>query len=276
MSFRVMTTSPEKQRSQTTVHSSPNFSQYGHSPTIAPPAYTTDDLLAAKYKKVSKWTKITRVTIAFISLCISVAVLGCSADSLQQYSSSETEQVWLLPLWPTSVDLRPTHTILACGIIITVFSLAYLVLAFLPMVRHPSTSASRFGLYQEHTDTHMQRNQLHNLNIASTVLAFLTIFVTLFTTIYASTIISNFSSATNMGSLMSWTCQWQGFEGAAPPNFTKICNEGSAALDMVIALTVLSVLSTVASAAGWWAEMMLRRGGVEGETKSQVELVNHV
>ena len=75
---------------------------------------------------------------------------------------------------------------------------------------------------------------------------------------------------------MSWTCQWQGFEQMAPPNFTKICNEGSAALDMVIALTVLSVLSTAASAAGWWAEMMLRRGAVEGGTKSQVELVNHV
>ena len=62
----------------------------------------------------------------------------------------------------------------------------------------------------------------------------------------------------------------------APANFTKICNEGSAALDMIVALIVLSVLSISASAGGWWAEMMLRRGGLEGETKSQVELVHQV
>ena len=276
MSFRMMNTSPEKQHPQTTVHSSPNFSQYGHSPSIAPPAYTTDDLLAAKYNKVSKWTTIIRVAIAFTSLCISVAVLGCAADSLQEYSYSNTEQPWLLPLWPTSVDLRPTHTILACGIVITVFSLAYLVLAFIPMVSHPSHGAAHCNPRIKHANNQWQRNQLHKLNLASTILAFLTIFVTLFTTIYASTIISNFSSAANAGSLISWTCQWQGFEDRAPPNFTKICNEGSAGLDMVIALAVLSVLSTAASAAGWWAEMMLRRGGADGETKSQVELVHHV
>ena len=135
MTFRMMTTSPEKQRTQTTIQASPNFSQYGHSPTIGPPAYTTDDLLAAKYNKVSSWTKIVRLVLAFISLCISVAVLGCSADSLQEYANSDTVQVWLLPLWPANVDLRPTHTILACGIILTIFSLAYLVLGLIPMVR---------------------------------------------------------------------------------------------------------------------------------------------
>ena len=60
----------------------------------------------------------------------------------------------------------------------------------------------------------------------------------------------------------------------APENFTQICNEGSAALDMVIVLVVLSVLSIGASVGGWWAEMMLRRGGSGGEDhKSEMELV---
>lgn len=75
---------------------------------------------------------------------------------------------------------------------------------------------------------------------------------------------------------MSWTCKWQGYENTAPVIFTKICNEGSAALDMIVTLIVLSVLSVAASAGGWWAEMMLKRGGLDGEAKSQIELVRQV
>lgn len=134
MTFKTMTPKPEKQHPQTIVQPSPEFSQYGHSPSIPPPAYTTDDLLAAKYRKISNWTLFARTVLAFLTLCISAAVIGCSADSLREYSSSKSQAERMLPLWPMRVDLRPTHAVLACGIIMMVFSLTYLVLAFIPMV----------------------------------------------------------------------------------------------------------------------------------------------
>lgn len=125
---------PEKQHPQTSVQSSPDFSQYGQSPSISPPAYTTDDLLAAKYHKISRWTLLARTMIAVLTFCLSVAVIGCSADSLQEFSSSQSQLELMPPLWPMVVDLRPTHAVLACGIIMLVFSLVYLVLAFIPIV----------------------------------------------------------------------------------------------------------------------------------------------
>ena len=134
MTFKLMTPRPEKKHAQTIVHSSPDFSQYGHSPSISPPAYTTDDLLAAKYRKISRWTLFVRTVLALLTFCLSAAVIGCSADSLQEYSSSQSQPEWMLPLWPMAVDLRPTHAVLACGIIMMVSSLGYLVLAFIPMV----------------------------------------------------------------------------------------------------------------------------------------------
>lgn len=134
MAFKVLAPRAEKQQPQTTVYPSPGLSQYGHSPSMPPPAYTTDDLLAARYHKIARWTQFARTVLTLITVCLSVVVVGCSADSLREYSSSQSQSEWLLPLWPMTMDLRPTRAVLACGVIMTVFSLGYLVLAFVPMV----------------------------------------------------------------------------------------------------------------------------------------------
>ncbi|MCJ1456139.1 hypothetical protein MMC28_006498 [Mycoblastus sanguinarius] len=248
MSFRVMTPPPE-QKLQMNSHSSPTFSSLGRSPSIGPPAYTTDDLLAAKYEKLSRWVQWFRTFIAIVTLGASIAVIACAAASLQAFSGSHLEPQWLLPLWPLNVDLRPTHTVLGCGITIAVFSFAYLAASFISMPR-----------------------KLHYLNISSTVISFLGLFASLFTIIFASIITNRLASSTSSGSLNSWTCRWQGFEKVAPANFTKICNDGTAALDLVILLVIVEVLAVGATAWGWWVEMRLKRSGV-GAGKSEVELV---
>ena len=139
MSFRVMTPPPE-QKLQMNSHSSPTFSSLGRSPSIGPPAYTTDDLLAAKYEKLSRWVQWFRTFIAIVTLGASIAVIACAAASLQAFSGSHLEPQWLLPLWPLNVDLRPTHTVLGCGITIAVFSFAYLAASFISMVSHAISS----------------------------------------------------------------------------------------------------------------------------------------
>ena len=128
------TKSSADRKPQMTSTTSPTFSTLGRSPSIGPPAYTTDDLLAAKYQKLSRWVHLTRVGIAAITFIASIAVIACAGASLRAYSDSRLEPEWILPLWPLKVDLRPSHAILGCGIVVAVLSLGYLAFAFVPMV----------------------------------------------------------------------------------------------------------------------------------------------
>lgn len=123
-----------ERKPQMTSNSSPTFSGLGRSPSIGPPAYTTDDLLAAKYQKFSRWVHLIRVAIAVITFIASVAVIACVGASLRAYSNSRLDPEWILPLWPLNVDLRPSHAILGCGIAVALLSLAYLAVAAVPMV----------------------------------------------------------------------------------------------------------------------------------------------
>ena len=143
------TKSVADRKTQMTSSTSPTFSTLGRSPSIGPPAYTTDDLLAAKYQKFSRWVHLLRVAIAAVTFVASIAVIACVGASLRAYSNSRLEPEWILPLWPLNVDLRPSHAILGCGIAVAVLSLAYLAVAFVPMVCSTVTIT-----IVQHTDYH--------------------------------------------------------------------------------------------------------------------------
>lgn len=110
-------------------------SQHGQSP----PAYSTstEDILAAKYQRWSKLLNAIRIATAVITLIISVPIVGTTGNSLKAYQSTNLGGKLYLPLWPAHVDLRPTHSILACGVVVTTWSLIYLIASFFPSVRHP-------------------------------------------------------------------------------------------------------------------------------------------
>ena len=127
------TKSSADRKPQMTSTTSPTFSTLGRSPSIAPPAYTTDDL-TAKYQRLSRWVHLVRAAIAAISFIASIAVIACVGASLRAYSNSRLEPEWILPLWPLDVDLRPSHAILGCGIVVALLSLGYLAVASVPMV----------------------------------------------------------------------------------------------------------------------------------------------
>ena len=133
MVFGATKTSADR-KPQMTSTTSPTFSTLGRSPSIAPPAYTTDDLLTAKYQRLSRWVTLVRAAIAAITFISSIAVIACGGASLRAYSTSRLEPEWILPLWPLNVDLRPSHAILGCGIVVALLSLGYLAVASVPMV----------------------------------------------------------------------------------------------------------------------------------------------
>ncbi|KAL8744061.1 MAG: hypothetical protein Q9190_003644 [Brigantiaea leucoxantha] len=240
MSFQRFDSPPNTQskRPHLSIFRFTSFQSNNLRPSMEPPAYSPNDELAAKAQLQAKILKYMRCALAFLTLAISVTVLACSAKSLRSYSETRDNAEWVLPLWPTSVDLRPTRALLSCGVILTVASLLYLVAALVPT---PLAS-------------------LRSLNILSTVMAFLGVFMTIFTTILTSTINSHLESNTDAGTLYTWTCKWQGFESIAPQQFGSICMESTVAMNLVVLLIVLQALSVLVVAWGWWIESRVRRG----------------
>lgn len=122
-----------RSKSRQSAHRLP-FASSRRPPSQEPPAYTTDDILAYKHQKYSKLVSWLRIALSAITLVVSVAIVACSGSSLRAYSGSSFAGEWWLPIWPLSVDLRPTHAVLACGIVLLSASLIYLAAALFPSV----------------------------------------------------------------------------------------------------------------------------------------------
>ena len=111
-----------------------NFSSFRQTASVEPPPYSPNDVFAERNQRLAAYLHWARVVLSAIALIAGVVIIGCAASSLRSYSSTHLNSQYLLPLWPTSVDLRPTHAVLACGIVISSFSLVYLLAAFIPTV----------------------------------------------------------------------------------------------------------------------------------------------
>lgn len=84
---------------------------------------------------------------------------------------------------------------------------------------------------------------------------------------FVSIINGHYSDAHDAGSLMTWTCKWQGFEDIAPLHFAKICTESMVGLDLVILLVILEVFAVAGSCAGWCIEGRMKKVESVGEVK---------
>ena len=140
MSFQRFDISPnpadESKRPHLSVFRFASFQSTSRRPSQAPPAYTPDDVLATRsqlHVKVLHWMRIAMASITFI---VSVVIIACSATAWKTYTNTRFNAEWILPLWPSTVDLRPTHALLACGVVIAVASIFYLVVAVAPTVSY--------------------------------------------------------------------------------------------------------------------------------------------
>ncbi|KAL9002700.1 MAG: hypothetical protein Q9188_004381 [Gyalolechia gomerana] len=220
-----------------------SFQSTRRTPSQTPPAYSPNDVLASEYQSRAKLLHWLRIATSVVTLLASIITIACTARALQTYNTTRDNADWVLPLWPASVDLRPTHSMLACGVIIAVMSIFYIVAALAPTALRA----------------------LRTLNLIFTMLAFLTTFLTIFTTAFASTINSHLSNSTQAGTLSSWTCKWQGFGSATPGHFSEICVESTAALDVVILMIVIEVFSVLLAGWGWWVGARLKKAGGDGK-----------
>ena len=133
MSFEPPPTSAEQspKRPHMSVFS---LSSFRRTPSFEPPAYSPNDVLADRYQRFAGYLHWARIALSVITFIAGVVIIGCASSAWSSYSSTQLDSQFMLPLWPSSVDLRPTQATLACGILITVFSITYLLAALLPTV----------------------------------------------------------------------------------------------------------------------------------------------
>lgn len=112
-----------------------SFQSTSRIPSQTPPAYSPDDILASRNQLQAKVLHWMRIAISAVTLLASVVIIACAASALRTYTSTRDNAEWVLPLWPASVDLRPTHAVLACGVILALASILYLIAALAPTVR---------------------------------------------------------------------------------------------------------------------------------------------
>lgn len=256
----------ESKRPHLSVFRFTSFQSTRRTPSQTPPAYSPNDVLASRNQSRAKLVHWLRIATSAVTLLASIIIIGCTAKALQTYNLTRDNADWVLPLWPASVDLRPTHALLACGVIITVSSLFYICTALVPTVRFSNSSKRCIKSFLL---TILQPlRAVRTQNLIYTILAFLSIFLTIFTTAFASTINSHLSNSTQAGTLSSWTCKWQGFGSAAPGHFSEICAESNAALDVVILMIVIDVFGVLLAGWGWWVGARLKKaeGDGKGET----------
>lgn len=89
------------------------------------------------YLKQAQWLRWIRLAFILLTIATGTAALGCAGHVLQRYNDTHLGSNYHLPLWPRTVDLRPTLAVLIPAAIITAASLVYLVVSLIPTVIIP-------------------------------------------------------------------------------------------------------------------------------------------
>lgn len=94
-----------------------------------------------------KVTDSVRLGLTALALLSSLVILGTSAETLATFNKTHQGENYLLPLWPTDFDIRPTTALVACSTVIIVSSAISLALGFISAVcislPSPPTSKAR-------------------------------------------------------------------------------------------------------------------------------------
>jgi hypothetical protein len=84
-----------------------------------------------------------RLGLTLLALLSSIVIVGTSSHTLGTFHSTHLGEEYLLPLWPSNFDLRPTNALVACGVFIIFFSALSLIASGVPAVSPPSSPSVR-------------------------------------------------------------------------------------------------------------------------------------
>ena len=75
-----------------------------------------------------------RIALSGLLIAAGAAIVGCEAHALHAYNATHLGNQWYLPLWPSTLDVRPSVAVLGGGASVILFSLIYLLIALIPSV----------------------------------------------------------------------------------------------------------------------------------------------
>ncbi|KAJ3494411.1 hypothetical protein NLG97_g4094 [Lecanicillium saksenae] len=171
-----------------------------------------------------------RIGLSVLALAAGAAVLGLAANTLAVYKATSLPADYMLHLWPEEFDVRPTNSLIACGALVLVANSLALTMSKVSFV------GSRY----------IARS---SVSLAAPV-------VGLIGALVAMSIYYAVNSSTQVDSIQSWSCRWDGVAMSMRPHFGTLCKESRAALTLATLLVPVEAL--IIGVAGYEA-VLLRR-----------------
>lgn len=104
-------------------------------PVFAPDFQEHDAQVIARQTKITRTIEAVRLGLTTLALLAGTTIVGVSADILSVYNMTHLSEDFLLPLWPTNFNIRPSIALVTCGVIVLVASAVSLTASKIPSVR---------------------------------------------------------------------------------------------------------------------------------------------
>ena len=89
--------------------------------------FDNNDEENTKDTRLVKTAEAVRLGLTTLAVLSAVTVLGTAGDALANYNSTKLGPNYILSIWPNEFDIRPTHALVICSVIVLVSSLISLV-----------------------------------------------------------------------------------------------------------------------------------------------------
>lgn len=96
--------------------------------------FETPDVENRRQTGPTRAVEAARLGLTGLALLAGIAIVATSADTLSVYNETHLPEDFLLPLWPSKFNIRPTIALVTCGTIILLVSAVSLAASKVPSV----------------------------------------------------------------------------------------------------------------------------------------------
>lgn len=177
-----------------------------------------------------------RLALTALALAAGITILGVSADSVAVYNATHVPDDFLLPLWPSNLDFRPTVALVAGSAVVIVANAMSLLASKTQVV----SLSSHYLLLANSTLTVPRKVRSHSgahmaLSFAAPAIAFIAAMI-------AMSFFYAVNTSTTADSFQSWTCRWKDVAMMTQPHFGTLCKQSKAGLGLSVFLVPLQAI----------------------------------
>lgn len=82
--------------------------------------------------------RVVRAVVAMGTVMLAAAALGCEANALHTYYTTNKYDVYWLSVWPSTLDISPSVGLIASSAIMIVLNLVFVIASVIPYVSTPT------------------------------------------------------------------------------------------------------------------------------------------